>query len=158
MKKLMIFVMLVVAMSINAQVGVLKAEYAEMTATEDWNDAEYADVSEEGIFINVDLEEGVILITNNFDDAFVIKKTEPYEQQSRGRTQKSLFFTCDDKDGVECYVMASWYPDGSKFEDMYSYRIRVAYSNIWYGYYCEEYVKSGAKKGVPTKVPKGKEI
>ena len=139
MKTLVLLLMLVVAISVNAQdVFIYHASLAEFTTTNDWGDAESGDVSDDAIYVVVDLDDEIIKITNTFEDKFIIMTMDSEDYvDAQGYERKAYIIDCLDKDGVECVLRINWYVDDDiGFAGLYNYRIAVLYSNMWYRYYC----------------------
>lgn len=146
-KQLTIVILLVLGMiAVNAQVIVLRAGIGEITFTEEWNDAKYSEIYDSNIMIVVNLEKEIITISNKFEDKFVmINGKVESNNDNNGIERKDAVWNCVDKNGTSCIVIMSYYLTDTMFGEsgMYDTRIRVAYTNVWYGYYCVTKSTSG---------------
>jgi len=146
-KQLTIVLLLVLGMiAVNAQTVIYKAGFAESTTTKNWDDAEYADVTDKDILAVWKMEEEILIISNAYNDKFVLTEGEILTDEQNGYAKyKSVYFDAFDKDGKNCDIIISYYTNGTGFDDdgMYSTRIRIAYTDIWYGYYCTTKSQSG---------------
>lgn len=142
-KQLSIVLLLVLGMiALNAQTIIYKAGFGESTTTENWNDAVYADLNDENIILVWKMGDDVLTINNKYNDKFVLGEGTISDHEDG---YKSVFIEAYDKEGRECTIVVSYYKTTGSFDGdgMYSTRIRVAYPDIWYGYYCIIKSKSG---------------
>lgn len=139
MKKLITLVLLVVAMSVTAQVHIHKAYFSETTTSGEWNtDSKMTDIENNEVYVIFDMNENEIRVTNGFEDKFIIRGVDKSSTRSKqGNIRVDYVFDCIDKEGKECYATMSYYEkDGIAFAGLYDFRWGFFYSNIWYRYYC----------------------
>jgi len=136
MKTLTLLILLVLGISsIDAQVVAYKSSFGEATYTADWDDATYFAI-DPVVTILLDIDDSYMVITNSYEDKFYITDAEVIETiDEEYRLRNDIISDAYDKDMVKCKIVISYFEkEGESFEG-YEFRIRVAYTNIWYGYY-----------------------
>ena len=150
MKQFVVFtiLMLGVSMQMSAQDNALVflAGHAEITYTQDWEDAELLSVAGEEIIITaMDDSEYNITFTNKFGDKFKTYGEETSVLMSDGHACTHYMYNAVDDNGVECEVLIRYYEDGHMWGELYRYNFRVFYNNVWYGYYANAFDPSNPK-------------
>ena len=139
MRTLITMLVFMVAMSVSAQVVVLRAQYAEVTTTGEWDDAEYADITEENITIVWDIDKASVEFANKNETYISILSMDSKETVMKGEyEQVQCFFDAIDDKGESVMLLIRWWmDDGYGWADgAYSYSVRLIYDDIWFGYYC----------------------
>jgi len=119
------------------------AGHAEVTFTENWNDAELTNVDGQNIVITAIDAESKVTITNKYRDEFIYCCEDFTSDIVDGHKRLNYFYDAVDKENTPCRVLVQYYEDGHTFGGetiKYLFRFRIFYNNVWYGYYANPFV------------------
>lgn len=133
-KPTLIIALLLIVVAMYSQRIVLAGSVAEQTTTRNWNDAVYGDV--ESLFIIIDEEGETVVITNGWEDRFIILESTDDSDISGKENFSTAWLYCLDQDNVRCTLLISIGNGDFRFARTYKFRVRILYENLWYGYYC----------------------
>jgi hypothetical protein len=126
-----------------------RAYYVEITMTPNesgWNDAELMNCEGQGIVITAYNETSTVMITNKYQDEFTyFNEIITEEVDETGHNRLSYMYNATDKDGTSCMLVVQYYEDGHLFGEQCMFRFRIAYDNVWYGYYANPILEPGTK-------------